>query len=82
MRDAQGAMIEVEIWALPAESVGAFLCGIPAPLGLGTVTLEGGQAVKGFICEAAGLEGARDITEFGGWRNYLSSRNGKQELHN
>ncbi len=81
MRDAQGASIEVEIWALPAESVGAFLGGIPAPLGLGTVTLEGGQAVKGFICEAAGLEGARDITEFGGWRNYLSSRNGKHGLH-
>jgi len=26
--------------------------------------------VKGFLCEPIGLEGARDITEFGGWLAY------------
>lgn len=69
-----GAAIALEIWALPLTGVGAFLAQIPAPLGLGTVLLEDGGAVKGFICEAAGLEGAEDITAHGGWRAYLEAR--------
>jgi hypothetical protein len=28
----------------------------------------GGSAAKGFLVEAAAIEGARDITAFGGWR--------------
>jgi allophanate hydrolase len=28
--------------------------------------------VKGFIVEAAGLEDARDISSFGGWRAYMA----------
>ncbi|OWU82984.1 allophanate hydrolase [Oceanicola sp. 22II-s10i] len=68
-----GTGIAAEIWALPRAGVGAFLAGIPAPLGLGSVTLDDGSSVKGFICEAAGLDGARDITEFGGWRDYLKA---------
>jgi allophanate hydrolase len=34
-RDDDGAAIEVELWQLPADRVGGFLAGIPAPLGLG-----------------------------------------------
>jgi allophanate hydrolase len=30
--------------------------------------------VHGFTCEAVALEGATDITSFGGWRAYLASR--------
>lgn len=67
-----GAAIELEVWALPKAGVGTFLAGIPAPLGLGTVKLEDGTSVKGFICESAGLDGATDITGFGGWRAYLA----------
>ncbi|MCR9073464.1 MAG: allophanate hydrolase [Alphaproteobacteria bacterium] len=74
VRSADGAAIELEIWALPIAAFGTFLRGIPAPLGIGTVTLADGSAVNGFICEAAGLDGAEDITAFGGWRAYLASR--------
>lgn len=70
-----GAAIELEIWALPTGAWGAFLAGVPAPLGLGTVELADGRRVKGFICEPVALQGARDITEFGGWRAYLRSLN-------
>ncbi len=73
VRSADGAAIELEIWALPSATFGDFLRGIPAPLGIGTVSLEDGTAVNGFICEAAGLDGATDITEFGGWRAYLAA---------
>ena len=71
-----GASIVLEIWALPLTNVGAFLAQIPSPLGLGTVELDDGGTVKGFICEATGAVGAEDVTSFGGWRAYIASLNG------
>ena len=68
--DAGGA-IEVEVWELPAPAFGTFVAGIPAPLGIGTVTLEDGEQVKGFLCEARATQGARDITGLGGWRSFI-----------
>ena len=65
-----GSSIEIEIWALPLNAVGAFLKTIPSPLGLGTIETCGGEWVKGFICEPYGSVGARDVSEFGGWRAY------------
>ncbi|MBR0566923.1 allophanate hydrolase [Azoarcus sp. L1K30] len=69
-----GCAIEVEIWELPAAELGTFLAGIPAPLGLGKVELGDGRLETGFICEPRGIEGAQDISHFGGWRRYLESR--------
>jgi allophanate hydrolase len=66
--------IEVEVWAVPENRFGSFVAEIPAPLGIGTIKLEDGTAVKGFICEQAGLSSALEITRFGGWRSYLSNR--------
>ena len=63
-----GAAIEVEIWDLPSAEIGAFVAGIAPPLGIGTIALEDGGDVAGFLCEAHATEAARDITEFGGWR--------------
>ncbi len=73
VKSASGAPIEVELWDVPLAAFGAFVAEIPAPLGIGTLELADGRQVKGFICEPRGLEGARDITEFGGWRAYLAS---------
>lgn len=68
-----GAPIELEIWRLPHAAVGALLAKIPAPLGLGTVELEDGSTVKGFVCEQWLAATARDITELGGWRAHLDA---------
>lgn len=68
-----GAELECEVWEMPARELGDFAAGIAAPLGLGSVLLEGGATVPGFICEPVGLDGARDITEFGGWRAYRAA---------
>jgi allophanate hydrolase len=68
------AAIIVELWDVPATAFGGFVAGIPAPLGIGTLTLVDGRQVKGFICEPAALADATDITAFGGWRAYLASR--------
>lgn len=69
-----GAAIDLEVWSLPTSSVGAFLRTIPAPLGLGTVTLADGSPVTGFLCESHATADARDITALGGWRAYLRSQ--------
>ena len=65
-----GAAIAVELWTLPVAAYGSFVAGIAAPLGIGTLTLADGTQVQGFLCESAALDGAEDITRFGGWRAY------------
>jgi allophanate hydrolase len=74
--DPSGRAIEVEVWELPATQFGSFVAGIPAPLGIGKTRLADGSTVPGFICEPAALEGATDITGYGGWRAWLASQNG------
>ncbi|MFP3343073.1 allophanate hydrolase [Halomonas sp. SIMBA_159] len=77
LRDDNGQAIEVEVWRLPIETLGSFLAGIPAPLGLGQVELADGSWKCGFTCTAGALnEGgeAEDITELGGWRGWLASQ--------
>lgn len=69
-----GAAIAVEVWDIPSSELGSFLTGIPAPLGLGKVQLADGRWETGFICDAYGLDGAEDITRFGGWKAWLESR--------
>jgi allophanate hydrolase len=68
--EANGAAIEVEVWAVPAEAVGSFVDGIPPPLGIGTVELEDGEQVRGFVCEGYAVAGARDISALGSWRKF------------
>jgi allophanate hydrolase len=68
-----GPGIEVEVWALPADTVGSFVDGVPQPLSIGTLELEDGSLVKGFLVEPTGIEGALEITQLGGWRSYLAS---------
>jgi allophanate hydrolase len=70
-----GAPVALEIWDLPLEHYGSFVAGIPAPLGIGTLALDDGSAVQGFLCEALAVQGAQDITHHGGWRAYMAARN-------
>jgi len=68
-----GAGIAIEIWALPPAAFGAFVAKIPAPLGIGKISLADGGSVSGFLCEGWGVRGAREITEFGGWRAFAEA---------
>ena len=65
-----GPGIEVEVWAVPENTLGSFVAAIPAPLGIGSVSLDDGSVVKCFICEPYAIATAREITQFGGWRAY------------
>ena len=71
--EGEGAAIEVEVYELGMAAFGSFTAEVPAPLAIGTVTLEDGTTVKGFVAEPRALDGARDITAFGGWRGYIAS---------
>jgi len=73
VRSDRGAAIAIEVWELPAERFGSFVDGIPAPLGIGTVMLEDGREVRGFLCESYAVQGARDITALGGWRAFVEN---------
>lgn len=67
-----GQGIEVEVYALSAEDFGSFVAEIPPPMGICTVELADGSSVKGFLCEAHALEGALDISSYGGWRAWVN----------
>jgi allophanate hydrolase len=67
----EGLGIEVEVWAVPEDLFGGFVAGVPAPLGIGSATLDNGDVVKCFICEGYAIGSAKEISGFGGWRNYL-----------
>jgi allophanate hydrolase len=72
-KNERGFAIEVEVWELPASEFGSFVAGIPAPLGIGTITLAGGESVQSFLCEGYAVADARDISRFRGWRRYMQS---------
>jgi allophanate hydrolase len=68
--ESDGVAIELEVWALPAAAFGNFVARIPPPLCIGSLELEDGARLSGFLCEGHALAGAQDISRFGGWRAY------------
>ncbi|WP_406055222.1 allophanate hydrolase [Streptomyces sp. NBC_01077] len=73
---ADGTTVEAEVWELPAEGLGTLMASLPRPMAIGHVELSDGSSAPGFLCEPAALEGAEDITAYGGWRAYRSDRPG------
>ena len=76
--EGQGARIVVEIWEMPLGHYGSFVAAVPAPLSIGTLLLDDGSSVQGFLCEAQALAGAQDITGYGGWRAFVDAQRSKQ----
>jgi allophanate hydrolase len=71
--DPAAGTVDVEVWALAAAPFATFVDAIPAPLVIGRLMLADGTDVAGFLCEPIGIEGATEITRFGGWRSYLAA---------
>jgi allophanate hydrolase len=67
---SQGHSIELEVWELDHAAFAQFVQRIPAPLGVGTIELESGDSVQGFLCESAAIHASDDISHYGGWRAY------------
>lgn len=68
--ESDGAPTELEVWSMPSGAVGGFLATVDRPLALGSVELEDGRWVHGFVGDAGAASGGVDITRFGGWRAY------------
>jgi len=76
LRVAAGAGVGIacELWGLSAEAFGRFVAAVPAPLSIGTLRLDDGREVKGFLVEAGAAAGAPDISHFRGWRAFVAAR--------
>ncbi len=73
--DEGGAVITGELWRLPATGFGRLVASVTAPLAIGSVLLDDGHDVQGFVCEGYAL--GQDITAYGSWRGFLSAPRGE-----
>jgi allophanate hydrolase len=76
VHDMTGTAIALEVYELSVEAFGSFVAEVPPPLAIGTVTLANGSDVKGFVAEPRAMIGAKDITQWAGWRAYLADASG------
>ena len=75
IRDEQnGKAIDIEIWKIAKSEFGSFVAAIPSPLGIGKVETNDGRWLPGFICEAYAVSTAEDISDLGGWQQYLENQ--------
>lgn len=70
-----GQSIALEIWSLPVAGLVQILQQEPAGLCIGKIKLADNREVLGVLGEPFLCQGKCEITEFGGWRNYLKSVN-------
>ena len=67
-----GQAIALELYELELAAFGSFTADVPPPLAIGTITLEDGSLVKGFVAEPRALTNAEDVTALGGWRAFVA----------
>ena len=71
---AGGRSIALEIWSVPLAGLVQILQQEPAGLCIGKIKLADNREVLGVLGEPFLCEGQPEITKFGGWRNYLKSK--------
>ncbi|MCB0063408.1 MAG: hypothetical protein KDE19_14905 [Caldilineaceae bacterium] len=69
-----GTKVALEIWELPAAAIATILEQEPAGLCIGRIVLEDGTSVLGVLGEAYLCDTGTEITEYGGWRAYMASK--------
>lgn len=67
-----GTAIAVEIWKVPSDNLSTILLQEPPGLCIGKVYLENGEVVLGVLGEPILCENQKEITQWGGWRTYIS----------
>jgi hypothetical protein len=69
-----GASIHLEIWRMPFAALGQILLREPPGLAIGKIALADGTEVLGVLGEPYLCEGRLEITQWGGWRQYIASK--------
>lgn len=68
-----GKAIALELWSLSTASLATILQQEPPGLCIGKVYLADGEIVLGVLGEPILCENQREITQWGGWRAYISN---------
>ena len=71
-----GVSVALEVWSVPPDGLAQILMQEPPGLCIGKVRLADGEEVLGVVGEPLLCEGQREITQHGGWRAYIASKNG------
>jgi gamma-glutamylcyclotransferase (GGCT)/AIG2-like uncharacterized protein YtfP len=74
LRDEElGHRIELEIWEVSPEALVTILQKEPPGLCIGKIELANGEMVLGVLAEPGIIQNQIEITQYGGWRNYLNN---------
>lgn len=68
-----GSAITLEIWNVPSIGLAKILYQEPPGLCIGKIRLADGEIVLGVLGEPILCEGKKDITQWGGWREYIKN---------
>ena len=74
VKDEKGAAIDVELYEISEEGMKEVLSKEPEGLTIKEITLIDGAKVQGVVGLPFIIENRKEITKFGGWRNYLKSK--------
>ena len=72
--DSAAVSVALEVWEVPAAGLAAVLAGEPEGLCIGKVRLQSGETVLGVLGEPELVKGQKEISHYGGWRDYLMSK--------
>ena len=74
VKDEKGAAIDVELYEISEEGMQEVLSKEPEGLTIQEINLIDGSKVQGVVGLPFIIENSKEITKFGGWRNYLASK--------
>lgn len=69
-----GVSVAVEVWSVSPEGLVSILLKEPPGLSIGKVNLVSGEETLGVLAEPILCAGQREITEYGGWREYCAGK--------
>ncbi|MBE9125283.1 MULTISPECIES: gamma-glutamylcyclotransferase [unclassified Coleofasciculus] len=70
-----GSAIAVEVWEVPVEALSQILLQEPPGLCIGKICLADGEIILGVVGESICCENQSEITQWRGWRAYITSEN-------
>ena len=74
VKDAKGSAIDVELYEISEQGMQEVLSKEPEGLTIKEITLIDGSKVQGVVGLPFIIENRKEITKYGGWRNYLTSK--------
>ena len=75
-----GKAISLEVWAVPPAGLAQILLQEPPGLCIGKVRLSDGTEVLGVVGEAICCQSGKEITQYGGWRNYIANQSTANQI--